>query len=254
MGARSFWRGGCLVVGGVAICAAGAPAANASVRVNSWEDFRFPTGAHLDVDPVRYREVADDRVVIGFDQSAGRYYVTDQLGAETLAETCRQESPTAVRCDPASDPASVRVSAFAGYGTDSIRLDSSLVYRASTLFGSTLIGGGQHDRLLGTRTFVDGGDTDGVLRGRGGNDVLKGHGGDDELSGGSGDDRLIGGPGADTITGGAGDDRIRERDRDAEARIDCGPGEDVARIGRNDPRPVDCEVVARSPRRVADDE
>jgi hypothetical protein len=77
MGARSFWRGGCLLGAVTMICAIGATAtASAGVRVNSWRDTRFPTGPHLDVSPTVYREVADDRVVIGYDQATNEYRVT----------------------------------------------------------------------------------------------------------------------------------------------------------------------------------
>jgi hypothetical protein len=47
------------------------------------------------------------------------------------------------------------------------------------------------------------------------------------------------------IYAGAGDDRIRVRTPRRD-RIDCGPGNDVARIGRKD-RAIGCETVYRHP-------
>jgi hypothetical protein len=57
---------------------------------------------------------------------------------------------------------------------------------------------------------------------------------------------VIGGPGQDRLLGGPGNDVLNAVDNQADTRINCGPGRDVARIDRFiDPDPVNCEVVIR---------
>lgn len=56
--------------------------------------------------------------------------------------------------------------------------------------------------------FVDGGNGDDTILGRGGDDKFFGGNGDDEVHGGSGADEIWGWSGSDTLDGGAGDDTI----------------------------------------------
>lgn len=125
---------------------------------------------------------------------------------------------------------------FAGGCNDVIRVKGS----------GTVVHGGRDDdtvRVLGGRAVVhgDGGDDD--LRGGRGDDRLRGGAGNDTLDAGAGDDLLVGGRGRDVLFGGAGDDRLDARDgvRDV---VDCGPGDDIARVeGRDVVR--GCERVLR---------
>jgi hypothetical protein len=108
-----------------------------------------------------------------------------------------------------------------------------------------LTGTGDDDSLAG-------GGASELLLGLDGDDVLRGRAGDDCLFGGNGRDLLRGGPGGDTLEGGAkpdryeagtGDDRVFSVGQGREV-IDCGPGEDRARVGRVD-EVRRCERVRR---------
>jgi hypothetical protein len=74
------------------------------------------------------------------------------------------------------------------------------------------------------------------VRGNDGNDVTRGPGGDDLL--GARDEF-----GRDVFEGGGGDDLVSAVNRDADRRIDCGPGRDKAFVDRQDPRTKRCERV-----------
>jgi Ca2+-binding RTX toxin-like protein len=124
--------------------------------------------------------------------------------------------------------------------------------------GDVLVGSSGQDVLAG----LDGEDTirslagnDSLSTGQGSDRLLGGSGGDvldggqdaDRMSGGGGDDRIYGGlaswPDSDDILlGGSGFDRLEALDRDADRRIDCGPGEDPRPQfdHRIDPRPASC--------------
>lgn len=71
--------------------------------------------------------------------------------------------------------------------------------------------------------------------------------GRDVLVGGSGIDKLVGGDGRDRLLAGPGDDLVAaapKGPRDREKVIDCGPGQDVAKIDLGvDPQPRRCEFV-----------
>ena len=76
--------------------------------------------------------------------------------------------------------------------------------------------------------------------------VINGTGGDDSLTGGAGADtiRLTGG-GHNRVWAGEGDDIVYGYSKDA-ARVDCGPGTDVVKIGYNRRiRTSNCEKVTR---------
>ena len=78
-------------------------------------------------------------------------------------------------------------------------------------------------------------------------DTLSGDGRENELNAGSGDDFADAGPGMDRISGGNGADVLRARDGGRDI-VDCGPGEDLAIVDRQDTA-RDCETVDRGTRR-----
>jgi Subtilase family/RTX calcium-binding nonapeptide repeat (4 copies) len=95
-----------------------------------------------------------------------------------------------------------------------------------------------------------------VLRGTSGSEKIKGRAGNDRISGEQGPDCLVGGKGADRLRGGAGSDSLkggkgadllsarggsRGSVRDL---VDCGPGQDIARVDRRD-KVRRCENVSR---------
>jgi hypothetical protein len=102
--------------------------------------------------------------------------------------------------------------------------------------GDDLRGGLASQLLLG----LEGADR---ISGGRGPDCLIGGKGRDRLKGGRGGDELAGGPRVDRYSGGRGDDRIFSVGQGRE-RVDCGSGEDRARIGGAD-RAVGCEHVRR---------
>jgi Ca2+-binding RTX toxin-like protein len=114
----------------------------------------------------------------------------------------------------------------------------------------TVFGGPGNDRMIGgsrPSVFADfeGGpptivDSSENFNGGGGNDVLIGNGQPDLLNGGSGNDILNGGPGRDSLYGGAGNDFLNARDGHRDAVIDCGPGNDRAKVDKVDPKPISC--------------
>ena len=103
----------------------------------------------------------------------------------------------------------------------------------------TIDGSGRDDRIVGG----PGGER---INGRGGADRLRGGPGDDCLDGGGGMDRLNGGPGEDSLRGGSKDDRISAADGERDL-INCGGGDDRARVDRID-RVRGCERVHRPKR------
>ena len=69
---------------------------------------------------------------------------------------------------------------------------------------------------------------------------LKGFGQPDTIDGGKGNDELVGGKGKDDLYGGGGNDLVNARDGARDRRINCGPGNDRAKVDRVDPDPVSC--------------
>src|SRR3954453_3716490 len=84
------------------------------------------------------------------------------------------------------------------------------------------------------------------ILGRGAGDEIKGRGADDVLKGGKGGDHIGGGKGFDRINGDPGNDRINARDGHPD-QIDCGPGQELAKVYRNEDGEIESEIV-RSPR------
>ena len=125
-----------------------------------------------------------------------------------------------------------------------------------TNIADRIIGLGGNDRL-------DGGRGNDCIEGRTGGDNISGALGNDRLYGSSGKDHLNGGPGTDymsagsgndslnaaygrdTALGGSGRDFINVATAGPAARVNCGAGNDVARINNNERRRVrNCERVA----------
>jgi len=110
----------------------------------------------------------------------------------------------------------------------------------------------EHVNLQAGDDRANGGAGDDVMNGGRGDDALRGGAGDDRLSGGAGDDVLTDDRGTDRLSGGAGDDRINARDRrgsnDRRDVVDCGSGDDTARVDSDDVV-RNCEHVQR----LADD-
>ena len=131
--------------------------------------------------------------------------------------------------------------------------------------GDRITGTNIADRIigLGGNDRLDGGRGNDCIEGRTGGDNISGALGNDKLYGSSGKDHLNGGPGTDymsagsgndslngafgkdTALGGAGRDFINVATAGPAARVNCGSGNDVARINNNERRRVKgCERVA----------
>ncbi len=131
--------------------------------------------------------------------------------------------------------------------------------------GDRITGTNIADRIigLGGNDRLDGGRGNDCIEGRTGGDNISGALGNDKLYGASGKDHLNGGPGTDymsagsgndsingafgrdTALGGAGRDFINVATAGPAARVNCGSGNDVARINNNERRRVrGCERVA----------
>ena len=78
-------------------------------------------------------------------------------------------------------------------------------------------------------------------------DTLSGDGRENELNASSGDDFADPGAGLDRLFGGTGADVLRARDGGRDI-VDCGPGEDLAIVDRQDTA-RDCETIERGTRR-----
>ncbi|MGI9100619.1 MAG: hypothetical protein ACR2H2_19375 [Solirubrobacteraceae bacterium] len=137
-----------------------------------------------------------------------------------------------------------------------------------------IVGTNRADRITGTNVAdriiglggndkLDGGRGNDCIEGRTGGDNMSGGLGNDKIYGSIGNDHLNGGPGTDYLSAGAGNDTVNAafgRDRvlggpgrdfiniataGPPASADCGPGNDVARINRNERKRVrNCERVA----------
>jgi Ca2+-binding RTX toxin-like protein len=131
--------------------------------------------------------------------------------------------------------------------------------------GDRITGTNIADRIigLGGNDRLDGGRGNDCIEGRTGGDNISGALGNDKLYGSSGKDHLNGGPGTDYMSagsgndsingafgkdnaiGGAGRDFINVATAGPAAKVNCGSGNDVARINNNERRRVKgCERVA----------
>jgi len=131
--------------------------------------------------------------------------------------------------------------------------------------GDRITGTNIADRIIGLagNDRLDGGRGNDCIEGRTGGDNISGALGNDKLYGSSGKDHLNGGPGTDYMSagsgndsingafgkdnaiGGAGRDFINVATAGPAAKVNCGSGNDVARINNNERRRVKgCERVA----------
>lgn len=106
---------------------------------------------------------------------------------------------------------------------------------SATAFAMTKTGTSKGDVIDGTARAD-------VLHGLGGNDKISGRAGVDQISGGPGADTLIGGPGADLLLGGAGNDTLSAKDGAVDT-VNCGAGNDTAKVDRIDVVSDNCERV-----------
>jgi len=111
-----------------------------------------------------------------------------------------------------------------------------------------LYGGDGNDRISGGwgGDTISGGNGADTVWGGPGNDVIYGGSGNDILYGGDQADVIVGGAGHDFVYGGSGNDIIRVGgDRTSDA-VHCGPGWDIAYLGRYDIADSSCERVVRT--------
>ena len=192
---------------------------------------------------------AVDYRVAGVDQdgfSTWANFINDRAGVVTPPQEpdCQQTGPNTSRCD---DGTSYRGSPGIG--------ESFLVAlgdRNDSFFGNgglgvfEILGGPGSDRLYGhTRLRVIPAS---------GNEPSSVDCPGDELRGGPGNDRLKTGCGEDLLAGGAGNDRIDARDpskeklggsvgQDLRDYINCGAGEDIAKVDKKDLIAQNCETA-----------
>jgi hypothetical protein len=140
-------------------------------------------------------------------------------------------------------PLDLRVTGDLGVGSDRVSGHPDMRFAELLLGpGDDVVnnGGGRADTIRGG----SGNDT---IRGAAGADHLYGDDGNDTLEGSSDDDTYDGGPGADTFAefSNSGNDTINAQDGEADAKIDCGPGDgDVANVDSIDPTAQNCEAGA----------
>jgi hypothetical protein len=139
---------------------------------------------------------------------------------------------------------------------------------ATTIHGmpgsDKLYSGAGNDIVLGDETgkggndFIDGGPGSDRVFGMAGNDTVHGGSGNDVVHGGTGSDKMYGddgndvlddaprnGPsGSDSFYGGGGNDEIFSRDGTKDY-VDCGAGQDVAKVDSQDSVAGNCEQVVR---------
>jgi hypothetical protein len=171
-------------------------------------------------------------------------------------------------CGPGSDrrPVTVTVNGIAddgrpGEGDDVRDLDALQLFVPATVIGT--------DGDESVEIYAPADREPSSIQGRGGSDDLRSGSGQETIDGGAGDDRIEGGWGHDTLTGGAGrdviygdstsgncggygqsctipfgNDTIDARDGEAD-QVDCGPGEDKARVDAVDTVAASCETVDR---------
>jgi Ca2+-binding RTX toxin-like protein len=178
-----------------------------------------------------------NRITVGLEVTADRFVIRDKA-SRMVGEQCERIDRHALRCETAFD-GGLRVRGEDG--------DDSLRLRRNMPHSGILIGGRGQDLIRGgaREDFLDGGGARDLISGGNGGDSLDGRGGDDVMRGGAGDDLLgaVEEPGRDVFSGGGGRDDISAVNRDADRRIDCGPGPDIAYVDPEDPRAKRCEQV-----------
>lgn len=178
-----------------------------------------------------------NRIRVGFEVDADRFVIRDKA-SRMIGEQCERLDRHALRCETAFD-GELRVRGEDG--DDILRLRRNMPRSAIPLGGrgQDLIRGGSRDE------YLDGGGARDLISGGNGGDSLDGRGGDDVMRGGAGDDLLgaVDEPGRDVFLGGGGRDDVSAVNRDADRRIDCGTGPDIAYVDPEDPRARRCERV-----------
>lgn len=147
------------------------------------------------------------------------------------------ELPASVIPDATFDYDNVvlRASTSRGAGQTGVCQGSAALVRRGGSGNDALQGTSGKDVLLGH----GGGD---AVSGLGDNDCVKGHAGRDTLKGGAGDDRVVPGKGRDRSAAGKGDDTVNARDGRRD-RVNCGAGDDLAKVDRKDKVSRNCERV-----------
>ena len=172
-------------------------------------------------------------------------------------------------CGPNSDrrPVTVTVNGIAddgrpGEGDDVRDLDVLALFVPATVIGT--------DGDESVAIYAPADREPSSIQGRGGADDLRAGSGRETIDGGAGDDRIEGGFNHDTLTGGPGrdvifgdstsgncggngqsctipfgNDTIDARDGEAD-QVDCGAGQDTARVDARDTVAANCETVERS--------
>ena len=220
---------------GLAMLALGGPAALAATTV----DFKVGGGRFGGFSGVAVEgDRGVNRIAVAFEEEANRYTIRDRASRVIGPDECERVNRQALRCEAAFG-GELRVRG--NDGDDVLRL-AGPTQRGGTLVGGAggdlLRGGGRGDDLDGGGgpDLLSGGLGDDSVDGFGGNDVMRGQGGDDLLG-------ALDEFGRDVFEGGGGDDLVSAVNRDADRRIDCGPGRDQAFVDRQDPRTRRCERV-----------
>ena len=112
---------------------------------------------------------------------------------------------------------------------------------AGVALAATITGTGKDETLIGT-AYAD------TIKAKGGADEVRGLGGPDLLYGNGGRDEVVGGYGQDKLYGGYGNDLLRSQDIFSQSGayrdvVDCGPGDDSARVDFRDRVKDNCEDV-----------
>jgi Ca2+-binding RTX toxin-like protein len=182
--------------------------------VNSFAADGDPAGTELLGGP------GANRVTVDIDRAAGEYVISDTAGV-AAGNDCTSISPQTARC--------TRHSSRRAYFRARLRGDDDVLQMISPVPQKLELRGGEGaDKLLaGT-----------------GSDRIFGGEGPDTLTGRAGRDRLFGGRGRDRFIAGNGQDRLHADDGDRDRAINCGLGDDVVFVDRDeDPKLIRCERV-----------
>jgi Ca2+-binding RTX toxin-like protein len=205
--------------------------------------------------PTLSRNPADPgQLVLNAPSSPGQaQYYRVAMGPTLVFESNPDFAPTTERWtitapDCVQDPVVVQITCSAPVtslaatmgegddGLDTLHLDFPILVVMGG--GRDFVGGGLAGDLLNMGPGADG------VKGDKGGDVILGGADDDDLFGGPGDDLLNGDVGSDKLLGEGGRDRILARDGQADARVDCGKGDNAKERAKVDlgldPRPRSC--------------
>lgn len=175
----------------------------------------------------------NESTVVQINGSTKTFAVASYDGLTSVAP-CEQESAVLATCPVLGS----RVGVGLFEGDDSLRLSIPGSSSVTAGEGSDFVRGGPG------RDEVDGGEGDDVVRSAGGRDTLAGSDGRDRLRSGADADRVFGDRGSDSFDAGGGSDFIDAHNHDADRSIDCGGGDDTARVDRHlDPPTKNCERV-----------